>query len=175
RGKKPRSPHAQTCFAGPCVTVLLHYGGAVNPNLTSPRWPRRTRPAPLPLPAAGPNKGVLTIYGSGRATFGHPADRKDRSLTRDGRGFRGTIWSRRIGAAPTDQRSRCSCGHRRCRGRHVPYTIRSGLCSQTREPESNIVSQEPAAALASAAASHGPKVMLRPRVETSTDRCQATM
>jgi len=46
-------------------------------------------------------------------------------------------------AALTDQRSRCSCGHRRCCGRPTPYTIRSGLCSRARELESNIVSQDP--------------------------------
>ena len=62
----------------PCELVLLHYGGAVNPNLTR-NVPRlvagRTRIPALPCHPLPPAliRGVLTVYSSGCAAFGHPA------------------------------------------------------------------------------------------------------
>src|SRR5262249_14482958 len=93
----------RTDMGGPCEPVLLHYGGAVNPNLPSPvSAAGHPPPAPFPSPTARPNKGVLTICSSGCAAFGHPASPpKDRSPTRDGRECRGQIWfaaSQRCGA-----------------------------------------------------------------------------
>jgi hypothetical protein len=118
--------------------VLLHYGGAVNSNLKcAVAAAPKPSGAPLPLPIASPNKGVLTSYSSGRATFGHPAGRKDRSLTRDGRGFRGKIWSAAsLAAGPRDQQSRCSCGHRRGSRWHMPRMMRGGVCSESRSSPS---------------------------------------
>ena len=77
----------------------------------------------------------------------------------------------------TDQRSRCSCGHRRRRGRHMPYTqCEAAYALKTAIPESNIVSHEnQRPRLPALPPRMGQKVMLRPRVENLTDRCPSSV
>lgn len=111
---------------------------------TGPAPPPRL-PPPLPSPVASPNKRVLTVYSSGCAAFGHPANpRNDRSPATTGGDFAGRIGPRRaaFGAVLTGREADVLVDDNRCCVRHLPPATAQRLILSRPRSESKIVSQE---------------------------------